>query len=95
MKLFFVVYDVDFEGEVMEVLKASGIRSYTLWERVLGVGERSEPKLSTHAWPSFNRALVAVVEEKAVERLIEGMRHLCLRPQGGIRAYFWEVEEIR
>lgn len=95
MKLLFVVYDVDFEGEVMEALKASGIRSYTLWERVLGVGERSEPKLSTHAWPSFNRALVVVVEEERAKELIEGIKALCLRPQGGIRAYFWEVEEVR
>ncbi len=95
MKLFLVVYDVDFEAEVMEALRASGVASYTLWERVLGVGERSEPKLSTHAWPSFNRALMVVVGEERAKDLMEHIKPLCLRPQGGIRAYFWEVEEVR
>lgn len=90
--MVWVVYDVDLEEEVMEALDRAGVGGYTLWERVLGRGSRSEPKLGTHAWPSWNRALMVALEDPDAEGLWEALRPLCERPQGGVRAFMWPVE---
>jgi len=92
VKALLLVYDMDFEEEVMEVLREVGLSSFTLWERVLGQGERSEPKLGTHAWPSLNRALLLVMEEGQWKKAAEKVRELTGRP--GIRAFLWEVEGV-
>lgn len=93
MKALLLVYDVDFEEEVMEALREVGVYAFTLWERVLGRGERSEPKLGTHAWPSVNRALLVVLEEGDWEGVRGKVGELVRRP--GMRAFLWEVEEVR
>ena len=76
----------------MEVIKKIGVRGYTLWERVFGRGDRSEPKLGTHAWPGWNRAMVIATEDKEARELWEALRKLCSRPEGGIRAFLWPLE---
>ncbi len=92
MKMMWIVYDVDMEEEVMEALEGAGVKVYTLWERVLGRGSRSEPKFGTHAWPSWNRALMVALEDSEARRLWEALRDLCQRPQGGIHAFVWSLE---
>ena len=82
MRLFLIVYDVDYEEDVMEVLEASGVEAYTQWDRVLGRGRNSEPKLDTPVWPGFNRALAAAVEETVGETLSGGLEVLARRLGG-------------
>ncbi|MBW2039602.1 MAG: transcriptional regulator [Deltaproteobacteria bacterium] len=95
MKMIWIVYDIDREEEVMEVLNRSDIDAYTKWERVLGEGKKSEPKLGTHAWPGFNSALAIAAEEDEALRLLEGLRELA-RGVGyaGIKVFVWPLEEI-
>lgn len=93
MRFVFLVYDIDFEEEVMEALGRAGVQSYTLWERVLGRGERSEPKLGSHAWPSINRAMILAIPEEGWEEARRWVGELVKRP--GIRAFAWEGEEVR
>lgn len=90
--MIWVVYDVDREEEVMEVLDSAGVKAYTLWERVLGRGARSEPKLGTHAWPGFNRMVAVALEDHEAQGLWERLKGLCMRPEGGIRAFLWPLE---
>lgn len=93
MRFVLLIYDVDYEEEVMEALGRAGLGSFTLWERVLGKGTRSEPKLGSHAWPSVNRAMLLVVPEGGWEEARRWIADLAKRP--GIRAFFWEGEEVK
>jgi hypothetical protein len=44
MKMLLLIYDVDFDEEVMETLTTCCVAGYTKWDRVMGKGERSDPK---------------------------------------------------
>lgn len=63
MKMYFLVYDVDFDDEMTEALDACCITGYTKWTRVLGKGERSDPKFDNAVWPGFNRSIMMAVDE--------------------------------
>ena len=51
MKMYLIIYDVDYDEEVMEALSICRVTGYTKWNRVLGKGERSDPKLDDAVWP--------------------------------------------
>jgi nitrogen regulatory protein PII len=93
MKLLFLVYDVDFEEEVQEALKEAGLGEYTLWERVLGKGSRTGPRLDTSAWPGFNQLMMIVLSDERWEKVRHKISKLTQRP--GIRGFLWECEEVR
>ena len=82
MTLFVIVYDVDYEEDLFEVLEAAGVEAYTQWDRVLGRGRTSDPKLDTPVWPGFNRVVAAALAEEAGERLAEALAGLCSRLGG-------------
>ncbi|WP_419659836.1 hypothetical protein Dvar_01600 [Desulfosarcina variabilis str. Montpellier] len=63
MKMYFLVYDVTFDDEVTEVLDGCCITGYTKWTRVLGKGERSDPKFDNSVWPGFNCSIMMAVED--------------------------------
>jgi len=93
MKLLFLVYDVDFEEEVQETLKEADLKEYTLWERVLGKGKRSDPRLDTSAWPGFNRLIMIALPEERWEEVKGKISKLTQRP--GIRGFIWDCEEVK
>ena len=61
MNIYFLVYDVDFDEEVTEVLDSCCVAGYTKWTRVLGKGERSDPKFDNAVWPGFNCSIMMAV----------------------------------
>ncbi len=64
MKMLLVIYDVDFDEDVMQMLDNLPLAGYTKWDRVLGKGKRSEPKLDDAVWPGFNNAVVIVADDE-------------------------------
>ncbi len=95
MKLLILVYDAVFEEEVMEALEATGRLGYTQWRRVLGRGERAEPRLDDGVWPGFNNALMIALEEAQAEELATRLEELRKSGQvGGLSLYALPVEQL-
>lgn len=82
MKLLLIIYDVDFDEDVMEVLNTCCVTGYTQWDRVLGRGKNSDPKLDTPVWPGFNRALAVAVEEEIETGVMQAVQELSDRLGG-------------
>lgn len=88
MKLLFITYDADLDEEVMEMLNSLGVNGFTKWDRVLGKGKNSEPKMDDSVWPGFNCAVAAVISDDAQERILDDLKKFSLRLDGkGFRVF--------
>jgi len=96
MDMVMIVYNQAIDEEVAELLKKVGIEQYTKWQRVLGKGEDSNPRLDTTVWPGANMVLGLVIKEKRrLQRLIKGLKKLDAEVgDKGFFAFRWPVERI-
>ena len=95
MKMLFMVYDVDFDEEVMEVISTCCITCYTKWDRVLGKGGRSDPKLDNPVWPGFNCAVMMAVEDELEPKVFEAVQSLHKNVGSkGIKVFGWPLERV-
>ncbi|MBI4621500.1 MAG: transcriptional regulator [Desulfobacterales bacterium] len=94
MKMFLMVYDTDFDEDVIATLKACRVTGYTKWDRVLGRGKKSDPKLDDAVWPGFNRAIAVVVEDEVEDELFNEMEKLSKKP-GGTGFKVFELPVLR
>jgi hypothetical protein len=82
MKMLLLIYDAVFEDDVMETLENGTRLGYTQWRRVLGRGERAEPRLDDGIWPGFNNALMIAAEDDKAKELAAKLKDL--RASGGV-----------
>lgn len=96
MKAVFISFYKAFYVEMIEVLDKLEIRGFTFWEEVQGRGnETGEPHYGTHAWPTLNSALIAIIPDEKVDALLQAVRDLdASAPQQGIRAFVLPVEKM-
>jgi hypothetical protein len=95
MKMFFLIYDVDFDEEVMETLSICCVAGYTKWDRVIGRGERSEPKFDDAVWPGFNCAVMMGVDEELEGEVFDAMRSLHKKLGGkALKVFCWPLEKV-
>lgn len=95
MKTVFIAYDQAHQENVVEALNETNVRGYTLLEQVGGRGSKTgDPHLGTHAWPSMNNAIIAVVDDFKVSPLLQRLKRLDDdNPMLGLRAFVWNVEQ--
>lgn len=95
MKSVFITYDQAHQENVIEALNDSNVRGYTFFEGVGGRGTKTgEPHLGSHAWPSMNSAIIAVVEDEKVSPLLNRLQKLDVEnPLLGLRAFVWNIEQ--
>ena len=95
MKAIFVVYNQAYNQEIVELLEAVGQRGDTVWEEIGGRGsETGEPHLGSHAWPTQNHGLLAVVDNDLAPRIMDRLRETDRdNPKLGLRAYVLPVED--
>ncbi|MBW1900543.1 MAG: transcriptional regulator [Deltaproteobacteria bacterium] len=95
MKLFLVIYDVAFDEDVMEGLEASAVTGFTKWDRVLGKGPNSSPKMDNAVWPGFNCAVAVAVDEQREESALAALRTIARRLEGaGIKIYELPARQV-
>ena len=75
MKLLIIIYEADFDEEIMEFISSKNL-GYTKWDRVLGKGKSSSPRLDDTIWPGFNITLAVMVEDDRGEDLVYTLREL-------------------
>ena len=89
-----IIYNQAHSESVLEVLDRSNVRGFTKWVDVQGRGsDRGEPHYGTHAWPSKNMTILAVVEERALDLFLSALRALNdTAEEQGLRAFVWDAE---
>lgn len=94
MKAIFVAYNQAFNEEIVEVLEAFGQRGFTQWQDIQGRGGvDGEPHLGSHAWPTMNHALIAMVPDDKLEPILEALHQKDVDfPDLGLRAFSWNAE---
>jgi len=76
MKGLFIIYAPAIESDVFKALEQAGIKHYTKFPYLHGVGGHSEPHLDSHVWPGSNSAILAVVEDNVVQKIIPGLKEI-------------------
>lgn len=81
---------------VMDLMKDMGVRGFTGWEELMGCGTSTgEPHLGSHAWPTMNSALIAVMEDDKAAAFLAALKKLDEEnDQQGLRAFAWNVTEM-
>jgi len=64
--LAFLAYDVDYDEDITNLLSSGIVSGFTKWDRVLGAGQKSDPKMDTPVWPGYN-CLVMIILSKENE----------------------------
>ena len=77
------------------MLDDHGVRGFTRWALTEGRGTYDgEPHYGTHAWPSMNTSILAIVEDEKVETLLEAVREIdSTTKMQGSRAFVWDMTQ--
>ncbi|MFH0756679.1 MAG: PG0541 family transporter-associated protein [Bacteroidota bacterium] len=96
MKAIFIVYNQAQTEKIEYLFDKLNIRGFTRWTELTGRGSvDGPPHMNTHTWPEQNTARLAVMEEDAIEAVLDGVRRLDEEnKEVGIRAFVWNIEAM-
>lgn len=94
MKAIFISYNQAYYTELVELLEKNECRGYTMWNEIMGRGGvDGEPHEGSHAWPTMNNAILAIVPDEKVDGILEGVKAKDeAAPELGMRAFVWNIE---
>lgn len=95
MKAIFITYNQALTDRVQAILDENEVRGFTRWGLTEGRGSvDGEPHYGTHAWPSMNASILAVVDDCKIPVLLEALRAMdqTTKMQGS-RAFVWDIEQ--
>ncbi len=95
MKAFFISYNQALTDRINKMLDDHGVRGFTRWALTEGRGSHTgEPHYGTHAWPSMNTSVLAIVEDEKIEPLLAAVREIdSTTEQQGSRAFVWDITQ--
>jgi len=95
MKAVMITYNLALTEKVEFTLEHFGIRGYTEWDNVEGVGSKTGvPHLGTHTWPEINGVIITFVDDPKVAPLLEAIKRIDqINEEVGIRAFVWNIEQ--
>lgn len=95
MKAIFIAYDQAHYEHIIEVLEKNNCRGFTSWDFVKGRGSvNGEPHYGSHAWPSLAGAIMTMVDDGRVDKVLAALKALDdEKPRLGLRAWTWAVEQ--
>lgn len=93
MKAIFISYNQALTDRVNKMLDDNGVRGFTRWGLTEGRGSfKGEPHYGTHAWPSMNSSVLAIVEDHQIPVLLDALREIdSVTEQQGSRAFVWDI----
>ncbi|MCQ2167138.1 MAG: hypothetical protein MJY69_00510 [Bacteroidales bacterium] len=94
MKAVFISYNQAYNEEIVDVLEANRQRGFTRWEEIQGRGGfNGKPHMGTHGWPEMNNAVLAMVKDDKVEKILADLKEKDENaPDLGLRAFVWNIE---
>lgn len=95
MKAIFMAYNQAYYTELVELLEKNECRGYTMWNEIAGRGSvDGEPHEGSHAWPTLNNAILAMVDDAQVETILADVAAKdAAAPELGLRAFVWNIEQ--
>jgi nitrogen regulatory protein PII len=95
MKAVFISHNQAITEEIEDILENFAIKGYTQWTEVKGKGsETGEPHMGTHTWPSLNNALLTIIPDEKVSKLLDKLSDLNKQvEEQGLRAFVWNIEQ--
>ena len=95
MKAVFITYGQSLAASVEDVLNKLHIRGFTRWTETQGRGsQQGEPHYGTHAWPSKNGTVLAIVQDHEAEQVLDALRRINEQAdEQGLNAFVWEVTD--
>ncbi|MDR3129747.1 MAG: hypothetical protein LBU03_05875 [Tannerellaceae bacterium] len=95
MKSVFITFNQAYYEAILDVMKRNYIRGFTRWDVVQGRGSHNgEPHFGSHAWPTLNSAILAVIDTERVPPFLEELHELDAATEAqGLRAFVWNVEQ--
>lgn len=94
MKAIFISYNQAYGEEIVEVLDKNGQRGFTRWDDIQGRGGlEGEPHFGSHAWPTMNVAILTIVPDEKVSKILSDLRAKDESALDlGLRAFVWNIE---
>ena len=95
MKSVFITFDQAFFERIMALLDRQGCRGFSYWQQVQGRGSKTgEPHYGSHAWPTLNSAILAMVDDEKVDHFLEILHQMDQKTEAqGLRAFVWNIEK--
>jgi len=95
MKSVFIAFNQAYYEIILNIMDHNNIRGFTYWEDVQGRGSKTgEPHYGSHAWPTSNSAIMAVMDESKVDNFLDLLRKLDKQTEKlGLRAFVWNIEK--
>ena len=95
MKSVFITFDQAFFERIMVLLDRQGCRGFSYWQQVQGRGSKNgEPHYGSHAWPTLNSAILAMVPDEKVDPFLDLLHKMDLQTEAqGLRAFVWNIEK--
>lgn len=95
MKAIFIAFNQASYEMIIQIMDREQIQGFTYWESVAGRGSHTgEPHYGSHAWPTMNGAILAIIEDKKVERFMKLLHKLDMQSESqGLRAFVLNVEQ--
>ncbi|GHT72947.1 hypothetical protein FACS189456_2720 [Bacteroidia bacterium] len=95
MKAVFITYGQSLTDSVEDVLNKLHIRGFTRWIETQGRGSaQGEPHYGTHAWPSKNGTVIAIVQDHEATHILDALRSINEQAEEqGLNAFVWDVTD--
>lgn len=95
MKAVFISFNQAYYDMILAIMDRNNIRGFTYWEQVQGRGSKSgEPHYGSHAWPTLNSSILAIIESRQVDNFLDLLNKLDKQTEAlGLRAFVWNVEQ--
>lgn len=95
MKAIFISFNQAYYEMILSIMDRNNIRGFTYWEEVQGRGSKNgEPHYGSHAWPTLNSAILAMVPDEKVDPFLDLLHKMDLQTGAqGLRAFVWNIEK--
>ena len=95
MKAIFISFNQAYYEMILSIMDRNNIRAFTYWEEVQGRGSKNgEPHYGSHAWPTLNSAILAMVPDEKVDPFLDLLHKMDLQTEAqGLRAFVWNIEK--
>lgn len=95
MKSILITFDQAYYDRILAVLDRLNCRGFSYFPQMQGRGSKTgEPHYGSHAWPSMCSAIITVVDDDKVDRILERLHEMDKQTeQLGLRAFVWNIEK--